>query len=244
MLQGIKDFYASLPAIVRRLCKEVWLPLLFALGWFTFARYQSAKSLYGSAADAAWLFFFVFFLQGQIFRMKKNVQDEEDAEEQRVSLREILNLLRQQDVAQTNDVAQEVAPTDVAPVEPEISATVEQDFFGSSRFFAEAEDSIQRGLYYPAALTAAVAFEHVLRESAREYRIGERTMRGVVRELAARKQSNKLEKRLNLLLEMRNKLVHPRPFETPLTEREAQDLVQMFKTGVDLIEFAVTGVHP
>jgi HEPN domain-containing protein len=233
------------------LVKELWLPLLLAVPWFAFARYEGTKSFYDSAASASWLFFFVFFLQGQLFRMQKNVQDEQVAEEQRVSLREVLGLLRQQGAAQPNDVAPDQPPPVVAePAEPEPAApeqppsVPERDFFGSSRFFAQAEDALRRGLYYPAALTAAVAFEHVLRESAREYGVQERTMRGVIHELAQRSQSDKVEKRLTLLLEMRNKLVHPLTYELPLNEQEARDLVQMFKTGVEWIEFAMTGMHP
>ena len=76
------------------------------------------------------------------------------------------------------------------------------------------------------------------------YNIAEKTARGVVRRLARMTESNKIEKRLGLLLNLRNKLVHPKSYDEPLTEQEARELVRMFKDGVELTEYALTGTHP
>lgn len=241
-MRRAKDLFDLLPRLWQRVLREAWLPAVLGTCWFIFARFQG-KNFYDSSAAAAWLFFFAFFLQGQFLRIRKNVNDEDNNAEQRTSLREIRDLVRQLGPVQPT----EAAPFDGPPPQEALPANQEQlhrqenDFFGSDRYFAEANEALEHGLHNSAALTAAVAFDHVLRDGAREYNIDDKTARGIVRRLALRTESNKIEKRLNLLLSLRNKLVHPKSFEGPLSEQEARELVRMFEEGVELAEFALTG---
>ena len=115
----------------------------------------------------------MFFLQGQFLRMRKNVNDEDNNAEQKTSLREIRDLVRQLGPTQPAEVAPDAAPPPQEPQLPEPAPEVrlqpyEHDFFGSNKYFAEANEALERGLYNSAALTAAVAFDHVLRDGARE----------------------------------------------------------------------------
>src|SRR5205085_1446457 len=62
--------------LFKRIATEMWLPALGALVWGLLVYSQQAQKNYivalGAAASA---FFLIFFFQGQLLRIKKNIRD-------------------------------------------------------------------------------------------------------------------------------------------------------------------------
>src|ERR1044072_3608106 len=82
--------------VFRRILVEVTIPAVCGIAWGVIAVRQG-KSFFESFSTGFAAFFFIFFLQGQVLSVNKNVRDEMNADEVRenfVSIHEGLKDLR------------------------------------------------------------------------------------------------------------------------------------------------------
>jgi hypothetical protein len=204
--------------LTRRIVAEVWLPTLGALIWGALIFYQqSQKNLVTAFGATATAFFLIFFFQGQVLRIRKNIRDEDN--DQRTY----------QGVTSINDAVSEIRFLIENRLPRPTSSIPANDFFDS------AERALEIGLFYSAAITAAQGFEHEAREIA-EISLARPMRRPLGQILAALRiyGSDGTHEQLALLNRTRNTLIHETSPAT-VTKEQAQELVAGFKDGVEVL---------
>lgn len=204
--------------LFKRIVTEIWLPALAALAWGLLVFSQQAQKNYVAALGAAAsAFFLIFFFQGQVLRIRKNIRDEDN--DQRTyqgvtSISDAVNELR--------SILESRLPRPAVPAP-------------ASDFFDSAERALQSGLYYSAGITAAQGFEHDARDIAKvalakpmRYPLGR-----ILMDLRIY-GTDEAHKQLALLNRTRNTLVHETA-PNDVTQAQAEELVAGFKDGVELI---------
>lgn len=204
--------------LFKRILTEIWLPALAALAWGLLVFSQQVQKNYVAALGAAAsAFFLVFFFQGQVLRIRKNIRDEDS--DQRTY----------QGVTSINDAVNELRSLMEARLpRPAVPAP-------ASDFFDSAERALQNGLYYSAAITAAQGFEHEARDIAKVALA--RPMRHPLTRILMELRiygTDEAHKKLALLNRTRNTLIHETA-PADVTQVQAKELVAGFKDGVELI---------
>lgn len=206
--------------LFKRILKEVWLPTLVAIGWgIVIFHNQTEKNLVVALGAAASAFFLVFFFQGQVLRIKKNIRDERNDERTYqgvTSLADAVNEIRV--MLQVN-----------APAGPEAPEPV-------NHFFALADEGLRSGVYYSAAITAAQGFEFEARRVA-EAVLKEDPMRrplGIILNMLHSRIPETSWKQLRLLHRTRNTLVHETTPDS-ITPEQASELVSGFREGAEVL---------
>jgi HEPN domain-containing protein len=221
--------------ITRRLLGEVAIPVLCGLAWGILAYYQG-ETPFKSASTGFAAFFFIFFLQGQVLRVAKNVGDKQNAEEWRTqfaSIQDGLDQLKKQQAAPAT-VHVPAARVKVRTHAPTVRVSNKSEYFLES-----ARKSFASDFYHPAALTAAMAFEAAAREAGLRLGLPEnRPMTELVRNIAAVEGDPQLEQTLLTLVRLRNNLVHPSPSSEAVSAEKAQQLIEAFADGIKRLETA------
>jgi hypothetical protein len=209
--------------ITRRILGEVAVPGLCGAAWGALAYYEG-KTLFESASTGFAAFFFVFFLQGQVLRVAKNVSDKQNADEWRSSfatLKDGLDELRKQQFEH--------------PAQPRPASTT-QTRPPATSLMDEAHASLQGNRYRAAVLTAAAAFEQAVRRAAVRMSIESNVpLSQLVQSIAYVVKSTDVQRQLLTLVRLRNNLMHPPPDNVPLSEDEATQLVEGFDDGIYLL---------
>ncbi|HXO68403.1 MAG TPA: hypothetical protein VN838_05520 [Bradyrhizobium sp.] len=111
--------------------------------------------------------------------------------------------------------------------------------------FLQARRSIELGLYFPAAVTAAVAFEYAVRQVGGTPSAGRRdgatraaeklteTIKSVYRSFLFRTFDDELKARLVALAAVHNLLLYPNNVTLRISKREAEQVVDAFEDGID-----------
>ncbi|MCK1285440.1 hypothetical protein IVB41_16090 [Bradyrhizobium sp. 44] len=211
--------------ITRRILGEVAIPGLCGIAWGMLAFYQG-KTAFESVSIGFTAFFFIFFLQGQVLRVAKNVSDKQNAAEWRDSfatLKEGLDELRRQQAEHAGQAQPAQQPT--APA--------------SSDLMDEARASLANRNYYAAALTAAAAFEQLTRRAVVRMNVDPKApLSQLVQSIAYAAKDTFLQRRLLTLVRLRNNLVHPQHDTPALTAEEAEQLIEGFEDGITDVENA------
>ena len=211
--------------ITRRILGEVAFPGLCGIAWGLIAYYQG-KTPFESISTGFAAFFFIFFLQGQVLRIAKNVGDKQNADEWRDSfatLKEGIEELKRQQAAHPERPAQEPA----SPAAP------------TQELIDEARILLKGGHHYAAALTAAAAFEQITRRGAARMNVDPTApLSQLVRSIAYAAKDGYLQERLLTLVRLRNNLVHLKHNTPSLTAEESEQLVDGFDDGIYQVERA------
>jgi len=234
----MKKLWAIHKTLLSRIFREVWFPFLAAAVWAILAL-KSGKSPFDSFSTFGATFFFIFFLQGQVLRISKNLRDENNANEFRdnfASIHEALDAIKRQaqPQPQTHPVGRR-RTTDSAYSKRVRPEAIDQD---TKYYFDEAARAIDNGFLYPATLVAATGFEHALREIGKRFKYDARKpIRTVIEELGTRLDKPELTKQLLLLMRLRNTLIHEQALSRPKNVEEAQSIVRAFEDGLSKLEY-------
>jgi hypothetical protein len=217
-MQKIINLFRRLPPVGQRVAVEVWFPFIVTLGWFVLTYLQQQRSLYESAAAGAGAFFFTFFLQGQYLRMKKNVRDDQNADEWKDSFALVIAEIR----------GQKAGPLVAAGAERPARFRMSGD-----ELVGEARENLDKGSRYGAMLLAAVGFETSLRRFGAMFDVNpKKPLTRILTELEPVLEDSKLIARLRLLTRLRNGLVHAQ-FQKPTLDRaDADATITAFEDGV------------
>lgn len=204
--------------LVKRIATEVWLPAIAALAWGLLVYSQQAqKNCITALGAAASAFFLVFFFQGQVLRIRKNIRDEDN--DQRTY----------QGVTSINDAVSEIRSL-IENRLPSVAASAL-----SNNFFDSADRALQNGLSYSAAITAAQGFEHEARDVA-EILLARRMRTALGQILMALRphMSDGTFQQLALLNRTRNTLIHETSADS-ISNEQARELVAGFRDGVEVL---------
>lgn len=232
--------------VLWRIFKEGWFPLVFALGASAYS-YQSGREFGELSATFSYVFFIVFFFQGQVFRIKKNVRDDNNAEFSRTMLTDIHQVVaeinsqrNEQPLANATERLTPPARHDPGRTRegfrpPPLSSTGPGPLeLGSAEMFAEAEQSLAQGLNSGASLLAAVAFEKAIREIASRIDVSYRQpLSRIVDEMELRCENPSLMRELRTLIRFRNGLVHAQNQASLFSDNDASETVNLFRSAVD-----------
>jgi hypothetical protein len=209
-------------AITRRILGEVAIPALCGIAWGVIAYYQG-KTPFESISTGFAAFFFIFFLQGQVLRVAKNVSDKQNADEWRssfASLKEGLDELRKQ--------------PHIPPTEPPVVPEPPGPWAG---LIGEAHASLENQNYYAAVLAAAAAFEQAVRKCAVTDNIEPKVpLSQLVRSIAYAAKDKYAQDRLLTLVRLRNNLMHPNQEVSQLSAQETTELLDGFEDGIYLLD--------
>jgi hypothetical protein len=241
----------SQPRLVfRRILFEIAIPVVCGVAWGALALHQR-KTLFEAFSTGFAAFFFTFFLQGQVLRMNKNVRDELNADEVRdnfISIHEGLRELRAKKQAEEAAAATTNKETKRLPEEFADKGGVDIDAYDgdvlfAKPFFVEADRAFRQGALYPAMLSAAVGFEHALREVGSRYLdLGKSKPLGLVlHELGKRDTSQHIVPTARTLLQLRNGLVHGDNYDPDTPPFEAVQVIWAFMRSVSAIQEMVAG---
>jgi hypothetical protein len=237
----LRHLWAKYKTLLFRIFREVWLPLLCGAVWAVIA-FHNGKSAFDSFSTFGATFFFVFFLQGQVLRISKNLRDETNANEFKdsfASIHQALDEIRKQRAAEPRPRGRRrtTDSTITKWVTPE-KATFDR----AKYYFDEAASAIDNGFLYPAVLVAATGFENVLRETGKQFSLDARKpVRLIIQEIGARLDNADLTKQLLLLLRLRNTLVHEQDSSRPKNVDEAQSIVGAFEDGICKLDATTRG---
>lgn len=259
MLEKVKPQFEEILPVLWRIFKEGWFPLVCALGASVYS-YRAGKPFGELSATFSYVFFIVFFFQGQLLRIKKNVRDDKNAEFSRTMLTDI-----HQVVAEISAQRKAPLPTVTAPATgraerlPTYGSDRTRDGFpsvpkssgphsvnlGAEELFAEAELCLAHGLNSGASLMAAVAFEKAIREIASRLDITFRQpLSRIVDEMEYRFKDPPVIKELRTLIRFRNGLVHAQNQPSLFSLDDARDTVNLFKGAVERLISYVEDVYP
>jgi hypothetical protein len=221
MWKRCTDLYEAKKQIIERVWFEAWRPLIPAFLWGMVVWWYQGKSLLDSFSAGFTAFFFIFFLQGQVLRVKKNVDDQQNASEFRsnfASLQEGLNLLQQQSRHEhASDHVHTSLPSD------------------ETFLFLQARRSIDAGQYFTAAVTASVGFEYAIRNMDRPW--NKWVLGPAYRSILINTLQDSTKMRLKTLIEMRKYFIHPNHGALNLSKRHAEIVVNAFEEGAyEMIE--------
>jgi hypothetical protein len=220
MPKTLHDWWGNGRMVRQRVWKETRFPLLGALIWAGISVYRDANS-YEIFKDFSTAFFFCFFLGGQLFRMAKNVRDEQNSVEWAssfASIQEGIDALRK-DQARAR-----------AQPAPARQNQKEMEYVDRVSGFTQATAAIQNGLYYPGAVMAAVGFEQAVRHLAELVEMNTRQSLAALVERMTR--GSDLRQQLQNLVRLRNSLIHSAHPQKITTEQEAKEVLEAFKRGV------------
>ena len=177
-------------------------------------------------------FFFLFFLQGQVLRVSKNVRDEDNTNElfnRFDTLHEALGALAAQR-------SEDYPPTITQEPPPPSTPTAALPLIDQAR------RAVNEGFLYPAVLLASIAFEQAVRIAAAALEIDtRRPLSFLVREIGIRLQGRGMSKELEILVRLRNSLVHPTGKTTQLDQVEAGELVENFALSIEWLRRVASG---
>jgi hypothetical protein len=244
-----RAWYEAKKPVVQRVWFEAWRPLIPAVIWaVAVVWWYQGKSLLDSFSAGFTAFFFIFFLQGQVLRVHKNVEDKKNADrwdDSFASIQQALVALRQQPsslspiVSSSHRSVEIPTPPIAFDVRDDIGSAraVREDLFRSRAYFRQARTALDHKLYYPAILAAAVGFEHALRQTAKIIGLDRRSNLGlVIAELAKRSKNKNIEGELRVLLRLRNGLVHGETHVSLSDYSEAENVIRAFEHGIDYLE--------
>jgi hypothetical protein len=215
--------------ITRRILGEVAIPGLCGIVWGIIAYYQG-KTPFESISTGFAAFFFIFFLQGQVLRVAKNVGDRRHAEETRTSLVSIQEVLAEIRMGGVTKAAVEAEPYGVDTL------TVTWDV--PAQLMAEARFAFERDNYQSAAIAAAVAFERAVRRAAVKINVDPKPpLSDLIYSLAySVKDMGGVHKRLRSLLSLRNSVVHRGPDSGRMSKAEAEEILDAFDEGMSILD--------
>jgi hypothetical protein len=221
-MKRVKTWYQRRKPVIKRVWFEAWRPLIGGAFWGGLAVWSyQGKSILDSFAAGFTAFFFLFFLQGQVLRIAKNVRDEENANElfnRFDNLQEAVEALAAQ--------RGQVYPPTVTQGPPPTTPT-------TASLLKEAKQALQQHLLYPAVLAAAVAYEKAVRHTAESYEVdSQRPLELLLREFRNVVRDREASDRLQILLRLRNTVVHPDDRGAQLTEQAAAEIVRDFEEGI------------
>ena len=197
-----------------------------------------------SAFSAA--FFFVFFLQGQVLRITKNVRDEDyqsDSRSEFASIREALIAMRknaERSERTANENLNEASPNEESPDTPSIDlrSIREANLLGALFQFENASEALRRRDFSAAINTAAIGFDVATREALFRYFGYDQipTLR------AFKTMATDSEfARLHDLVRLRNGIFHGFRSDQSSPDRgEAIEVISAFIKGVDILEEIAT----
>ena len=246
-----REWYEAKKPVVQRVWFEAWRPLIPAVIWaVAVVWWYQGKSLLDSFSAGFTAFFFIFFLQGQVLRVHKNVEDKKNAERwdnSFASIQQALEALQQQPSSLSPIVSSRHSSEDETATPWTTSDTMEdigtaravrEDLFRSRAYFNQARSALEQKLYYPAILSAAVGFEHALRQTAKIIGLDRRSNLGlVIVELAKRSKNKNIEGELRVLLRLRNGLVHGETHVSLSDYSEAEKVIRAFENGTEFLEW-------
>ena len=236
-----------------RVGKELALPLIGSAAW-VIAIWKKDRSILDNMASGGFVFFLIFYMQGQLSRMSKNVHDQQHDDavmENFRTLHDAVAALQHQNLAAATPLppSRPEEPPPVVPQSPPKPDLIDLDslhgdVLQSRKFFEEANRALQEGLHYPAVLSAAVGFEHALRNAGEKYLDIPRRKSLLFTLNALRRPNEEIAQELQTLLRVRNGLVHGDTYNEDIDEFEAGEVIRAFLRGVRNIEMAATGVNP
>jgi hypothetical protein len=237
--------------VASRILFEITIPAVSGFAWGALALHQG-KSLFESFSTGFAAFFFIFFLQGQVLRVNKNVRDEINADEVRdnfVSIHAGLLELRGKKQAETDAAAEADKEAKRLPEEFTEKGGVDIDAYDgdvlfAKPFFVEADRAFRLGALYPAVLSAAVGFEHALREVATRYLSMKRSRPpGLILHELGNKYGgfDQMIPTAQTLLQVRNGLVHGDKYDPDTPAFEAVQIIWAFMKSVSAIQEMVAG---
>jgi hypothetical protein len=205
-VKKVVAFCHSKAAVLGLLGFEVRIPLICGVIWGLINwLYPDAKSSIASVSVGFAAFFFIFFLQGQILRMNKNVEDREQAEAMVEALAELNQRIY---------VVQRNTSKGRSPEDPRIELSIEglADFLEKaspmtagaiSPFFGSLGSSVP-------LRAAAIDFERALREAATRLNVpASEPAAQLANELSKRITNPRIGKRLQTLVKLNNVVTRP-----------------------------------
>lgn len=236
--------------VFRRILFEVMIPAVCGIVWGALALRQG-KSLFESFSTGFAAFFFIFFLQGQVLRVNKNVRDEMNADEVResfVSIHEGLKELKgwkDAELAEQEkfDREERRLPEEFMEKGGVDIEAYDGDVLSALPFFEEADRTFRRGALYPAMLSAAVGFEHAIREVAVRYLSMKRSRPPglILHELEKKYGRTDVVLTAQTLLNVRNGLIHGDNHDIETPAFEAVQIIWAFMKSVSDIQEIVAG---
>jgi hypothetical protein len=231
------DWYRATKPIIHRVWFEARGPLIVAVVWgVVVVWWYQGKTLLDSFSAGFAAFFFLFFLQGQVLRVHKNVRDEDNANEFKdsfASIRQVLEEIKTQ--RPKTSTGRTIVPTLPRPagVAP---------FIDPQSFLVQAEHALEHDLIFPAMLVSAVGFEHAIRDTAARFGFDVRQPLSLLLTGIAQQTNNQeTVQKLRGLVRLRNRLVHAEPDGTALDREEALEVIGAFREGIVALQDIATG---
>lgn len=217
-----------------RVCMETTIPTIFGIGWAAFALWTS-QGWYAAISGFGIAFMFTMSLQAQPFRIEKNVQDAQDAEEFRDSLSSIKTNLQE-----LRSLRVTIASRDRFGIESPATNAIAYE--PARRLFEDADEMLRSGMSYDATVIGYLAYEWALQDFATQLSVewGFRSIVTIMGDIAKKLRLDR--KGWDLLNDLRNNYVHAHFEEErankPVTNELATTLVESFKEGIRYLQDA------
>jgi hypothetical protein len=220
--------------IARRILGEIAIPAACGAVWGLLA-YNQGKTSFESASTGFAAFFFIFFLQGQVLRVAKNVSDKQNADEWRSSFASIQEGLNSLKKAESGNITINV-PAGELRVTPHPPTASTAPTSHSADLFEQARRMFGSDFFQQSAIAAAMAFETAARNAGARHGLPpNKPMTEMVRQIATLEGNKQLEEELLTLVRLRNSLMHSTSRD-PITGDKAQELIDAFERGAKRLD--------
>jgi hypothetical protein len=212
---------------------ESAIPTLVGIGWAVLA-WRTEQGWYATASGFGIAFLFALSVQGQLFRIDKNVRDEKAADEFRNSFVTLLSEVRSITYTVNTDAQHGSQGFDYGDELHELNRGM---FIDLHQEFVAAGEAINAGDYHTGALTAANAYSRALRIAARQLGIPEtHQIDEILPQILSGISNDRLTRRLHLTEQLRIDLLDAKFRALVMTRRDASDLDTAFLVGINALK--------